>query len=170
MQAIGTLTNDFQKVYTNNVTDAGFTARVDTATEPTGDGVIELAGGGKTGPNTTMLQFFAAGSDGNSGSVRVFGVAQVGLGKWHYALLFAGTFTLSSVQTGVSGGHVGASELYADTIARTVGVENVGDSIISPADDSGSASLLVDNKGFRKLKVDLIKGNCTSVNATARGV
>lgn len=168
MTPLGTICNSFAKALTANTTANAFAARGDTLTEPTGDGVIDLAAGaGKTAVSSVLFRFFGAGSDDQTGSVRVYGVRRSG-SAWVYTLLFQGTFTLSTA-VGVAGGPVGAAERYADTVARTTGVENVADQIVSPTGNV-AAHLLLDAKGHQKLFVEPIVGTATSVNALWAGV
>jgi hypothetical protein len=165
---LGTLCTGFAKAMAANATASAFVARGDTLTEPTGDGVIDLAAApGKTAVNSVLLRFFGAGGDDQTGSVRVYGVRKAG-SAWVYTLLFQGTFTLSA-RVGVAGGPVPAAERYADTLTRTLGVENVADQVVSPTGDA-AAHLLLDAKGHQKLFVEPIVGTAASVNALWAGV
>lgn len=83
--------------------------------------------------------------------------------NWTHVLLAEYAFTLSAA-VGRSGGAVSASERYADTITRTLGIENVAEQILSPANDT-PGHVLVDVKGCPAVLVELIRVDATSVNA-----
>lgn len=167
---IGTIANNMAKVFATNSTQTGsFATSADSLTEPSGDGYIELApGASRDSTNNVLLTFFGAGSANNTGTVRVYGVWKAGT-TWKQIPLFEGTLTLGT-KTGVSGGDVSASELYADTLVVASAystLDGAAFSITSPADDT-EAHLMIDSKGARKLRVAFNRGgSATSLNALA---
>lgn len=177
MQSIGTKPTDWRRVFASNSTATSFTTRTDTLTRPSGDGVIDLQSLGADGvtPNTVAIQFYGTDTNDQTGLCRVYGVSAItesGVTTgYHYTPIFSGTLTLNSSLTGVANGPVTAGNYYADTLTRTVGDAGVGDSVISPGDNTGPATLLADTKGHALLVVDLHRnGSSASLNALARGV
>lgn len=158
--------NRFRRVRTASATDTSFATRADTATEPTGAGVIDI---GSAGLAATWLaiEFFGAGDANDVFDVRIYAARRSG-DVWTFTPIFAGTATLGT-KTGVAGGLVGAAELYADTLAAATpsyGVEDVSYRVVSPADNT-KARLFLDTEGAEKVVVDfdMTTGNPTSANA-----
>ncbi len=166
---------DFRKLLSANRTASAFTARTDLTAMPAATG----EGEGTTGyiyvsdSNTVLIKPYGTDADGETGSLRVYGVRPIVSGgrvqSVTHVLLGEYGFTLSSTLTGVAGGVVGASEFYADTISQTYGLENVADQVFTPTGDE-PAHILVDRKGHDVLLVDLIVGTAASVNALIAGV
>jgi len=159
--------NGFAKAYATNATDTSFAARPDTTTEPTGDGVITLVGGERVGAWVTSVVFFGTGDANDVFDAIVYGIRRVGA-SWTHVPLIAVTVTLGA-KTGVAGGGVVATELYADTIvvgSPSYGVADSSYRIVSPTGDS-VARLLLDTEGFEKLRVDFdaTTGSPTGMNA-----
>lgn len=182
MTGLFTAATSFSRVLAANATATAFaaapadlTAPPDPATTP---GYVALTAGRIGSPNTVLIKPYAVGADNVTGGIRVYGcrpiTSQVGgvqVTSYTHTLFFEGTFQASTC-VGVSGGVVGASERYADTIARTFGNDGVSDRILSPANDT-PASLLVDATGATWLFVELIASGgspATSVNALIAGV
>lgn len=164
-----TASDYWRKVLTTNSTASAFVVPSDVASDPTGAGYISIVAATVDAPNNMLFKFFGAGSNNQTGSVRIYGVRrQFGLQVWDHTLLFGGQFTLSTA-VGVAGGLVSATERYADTLTRDLGIENVADELLSPTSDI-PAWLMVDAKGFQKLYVELIVGTATSANAVYCGV
>lgn len=177
--ALYTEASEFRRVLATNSTASAFVVPADVVADPTFVAVDSAAGYIDFGfgtqnvsPNTVMFKFYGTDASDETGACRVYGVRpyRTADGKlgWTHTLLCGVTFTLSAA-TGVSGGAVGASEYYADTIERVFGIENVSDQILSPT-DSAVAHLLVDMKGHRYGYVELIKNTAASVNALYAGV
>lgn len=176
ISSLVTVASDFKKVRAANQTGNTFAAVPDSLTKPVGAGYIDLTNGGlRQGlANNLLFKFYGVGADTQTGKVRIYGVRRVfdnsvspAVVSYTHVLLFDGTFTITSGATGVASGVVGASELYADTIALvgTGGVENVTFRIISPGSDM-PATLLIDPTGCPDLFVDVIRDTvATSVNA-----
>lgn len=176
-----TKASPFRRVLATNTTaSAAYAAKADVTAAPA-YAEVDSAGGYITfdsgeaddySPNTIQLVFFGAGADNSTGKCRVHGVRPVltAAGQTNYAhvLLAEFAFTLSAA-VGVSGGAVSASERYADTITRTLGIENVADQIMSPTGDT-PGHVLVDVKGFPMVLIELTVGTATSVNALWAGV
>lgn len=160
--------NGFAKAYATNATDSSFASVADTTTEPTGDGVISLASGDRVGAWTASIIFFGTGDANDVLLAKVYGVRRIGAASWTYIPLLSLTVTLGA-KTGVAGGAVVATELYADTIVVASPSYGVADSsyrIVSPADDT-VARVMLDTEGYEKLviKFDDSTGNPTSMNA-----
>lgn len=173
-ESLFTPVNAYRRVLATNAAASAYTARSDTTTAPSSS-LGESAGGYVLLPsasNTVVLKPYGAGSDDQTGSVRVYGVKAIekagSATSYTHVLLGDWSFTLSTA-VGVSGGVVGASERYADTITRTTGVENVADQIVSPTGNV-AGHIMVDCKGHSTLLVELIVGTATSVNALYAGV
>lgn len=159
--------NGFAKAYATNATDSSFAARGDTTTEPTGDGVINLVGAERVGAWTAQIVFYGVGDANDVVNAKVYGVRRAGA-SWTFIPLMSLVATLGT-KTGVSGGGVGAAELYADTLVVASPSYGVADSsyrLVSPADNT-AARLMLDTEGFEKLVIDfdMDTGSPTSANA-----
>ena len=179
MIAITQTTNSpFRRTWSANRTATSAAAPTDTLTLPTvaavdsSNGYIDLGLGRITGvtPDFIKLVCYGAGSDNNTGSLRVYGLSPVGVAgnssqSFTHILLGGWDFTLST-DVGVASGVVPLAERYADTIARQTGIgeANVTDSIHSPANNL-KGYILLDVRGFRYLLIDVYRGTATSVNA-----
>lgn len=176
--ATHTPTVPFRRVRATNSTATAAAAPTDLLTLPavalldSANGYIDLGTGRATGttPDFVKLLCYGAGSDNNTGSLRVYGLAPCGTAansalSFTHVLLGGWDFTLST-DVGVAGGVVPLAERYADTIARQAGIgeANVTDSIHSPANNL-KGYILLDVRGFRYLLIDVYRGTATSVNA-----
>ena len=158
-----TPTEPYRKALSTNSTASAFAAKVDSLSMPTGAGYVAV---GQF--NSLLLKPYGTDADNETGSVRVYGVKAVeggGATSYTHVLLGEWDFVLDASLTGVSGGAVGASEYYADTITRVVGREDVSDQIISGGDGETPAHILFDCKGHSLLFIELIVGTAASVNA-----
>lgn len=168
--AIKTPACDLKKVLATNYTTNGYPTRIPTVTEPSGDGIIELAGGdGKHGMNGFIIVPIGVGSNNNTFNMRMLGWRRLGTDPntrlWIPVTLFEVQCTLTTSQTGVAGKVLVAADLFADTIAEVTGNDGVNYDIVSPADNT-IAHLLGDGKGFRKLEPIFTTGGvATSCNA-----
>lgn len=167
--ALMTIPNQWRKVLTTNSTSSAFVIPSDVATVPSGAGYVDVTLGGQFSPNTVLLKLFGAGADDSTGSFRVYGVRkQYETSAWDHTILFSGTFILSTA-VGVAGGLVSASERYADTVARVLGIENIADQILSPTGNIPGWAM-IDLKGFATIYVEPIVGTATNANALWTGV
>lgn len=175
-RSLFTKAGPFRRVLATNTTaSAAYAAKADLTTAPTVADVDTAAGyvtfdsGGADDftPNTIQLVFFGAGGNNQTGKCRVHGVRPVrtaaGRVNFTHVLLAEYVFILSAA-VGVSGGAVSASERYADTITRTIGIPDVADQILSPTGDT-PGHVLVDMKGCPIALVELTVGDATSANA-----
>lgn len=179
-----TLSQEFRKARAVNQTSTTFVAKKPTKTEPAGDAgtatgasVVDLGSGGEYAQNGVKLAFYGVGSNNNTFSARVFGWSQVrnplstgdlNVIVWVPVLLCEVLVTLSSNIPGVTGGTIGTTELFADTIAivGTSGNPNVSMEIVSPADDATMGHVILDVKGFKKLELTFSTGSsATDANA-----
>lgn len=182
MPSLNTDYRPFRKVLGTNATGNAYTAQTDSLTAPaeTTAGVIEIGAGEGGVPNTVLVKFFGTGADNTTGACRVYGYREVvrnvagTVTRSHTPiLLWGGTFTLSA-RVGVASGVVVDTERYADTIVNTANeaIDNVSSQTLSPVQDV-PAHVLIDTKGCRWLKFDLIVGSgspATDVNALVSGV
>ncbi len=182
---LGTSAQPFRRARLTNATDNGFPTRVPTKTEPTGtgnnaaqataSGVHSLNGSvrGGIGQNSVIICPYGVGSNDNTFSFRVIGwrvvddQSDLSLREWIPVKLAEYSVILSSTPAGAAGGILGATNLFADTIAivGTSGNDDISMEIVSPADNT-IAHVVVDLKGAQKLEVTFTTGgSATSCNA-----
>lgn len=171
-----------QKALTLNYATNGFPALVGTLTEPTGSGVFGagLSGAGveavgAESQQAVFAQPYGTGVDGNTLSMRLTG--------WHvFAGVRDGTVkpiwipfhicevacTISTTNTGATGGPVLLTEYFAKTITITTGPTTAGVSVevVSPAAAGLYGSVLADIKGAQKIQFTFSTGGvATDCNA-----
>lgn len=166
---------DFVRAAATNLDDDDFPVLATTATEPTGNGVIAWAGAfsmptgsGKNdqsspanqSPNWLMIVPFGDGAEDATFSLRLSGWDRIGT-MWVPVTICELACTLGA-STGVDGADVSASELFADTIAETVGAASL--QVISPTADQ-IGIVVVDALAFRKLQLTAALGTATGANA-----
>ncbi len=182
---LGTSAQPFRRARLTNATDNGFPTRVPTKTEPTGtgnnaaqataSGVHSLNGSvrGGIGQNSVIIVPYGVGSDTNTFVMRVLGwrilsdQSDAALLEWIPVKLAEFTCTLTSGATGATGGVLGATNLFVDTIALvgTSGNDDISIDIVSPADNT-VGHVVVDLKGSQKLEIVFTTGgSSTSCNA-----
>lgn len=155
-------TDSFTRAWATNRTVTGFAAISDSATALTGPGYFSLNADPNfpTPPGTVTpgvkLKFFGTGADDSTASCRVYGVAAIPGGFTH--VLLAQFDLVLSTDLNL------ASERYADTITRIVGIDNVSHRIISPGGNV-SGHVIVDAAGFHQLYIEPICGTATGINA-----
>lgn len=171
MMTIGTANNCCVVALATNATDNSFPSRIPTTTEPTGDGVLSVPNPGQVSPTNAMIVPFGVGSDNHTFDLRVIGWRKVtgsGLTSlWVPVVLGQFACTLSTA-VGVANTPVSASNRFADTISRTLGIENVADQVVSPAGaslDNLVGHILMDVKGFSKIELNFDVGTAASGNA-----
>jgi hypothetical protein len=119
-----------------NATDTSFAALVSTLTEPTGAGVLTLAGN-TSRPKKLHISFFGAGADDSTFDARIIGwdrVEKPGADLWIPRILCSLTLTLST-QVGVTGARVIATDRFADTMVvhATVAPQSTFTDVVSAA-------------------------------------
>ncbi len=157
------------KWLTTAATDATFPATIPTATEPTGDSIVDLSG---QKYRKIRVMPFGAGADNDTHVIRVIGWNQVGSTSdstliWVPSLLASYTSTLSTL-VGVSGKVVTDSERFADTlvIVANMGTDAQGTVKVSPADNLTPAYFICELNGAQKVQVTFdLTGTSTSANA-----
>ncbi len=160
--------NEWLELLDANDASTSFASTVPTATEPTGDNVIQLSRLGATVCQNLMLAFFGAGSDNQTFDARVYGWQQVA-GLWVPTLLAQLSCTLSSV-VGVAGYPVINTERFVDTYTLASGFNsNVSVEVVSPASNT-IGHVLVDVRGFSKIQIDFDMTGATSGNALCKGL
>lgn len=113
-------TRPWKRALATDSTDTSFPARIPTITEPTGNGVIELADNVGNGLIPGMLKIcpIATAGDNDSADLRVIGwqrIKTTGVPLWFPVVL--GQFSLIfSTTVGVAGSPVAATERFCDTI------------------------------------------------------
>jgi hypothetical protein len=144
---------------------------------PSGDGVVEIGDGkAQLVPNSLIFKFFGVGINNNAGSVRIWGwegavgndgANSGGSAIWYEPTLLAELALTLGQRAGVAGGLIGTSDLEVDTIAVTVGNDDVDLSIISSTDVRGMYAR-VDLQGNRIWQLEVDKGTATSLNCLYR--
>jgi hypothetical protein len=160
MHIIGTMTNSWQRARTTNSTDASFPTRnailfndfvtaigVGGAAAQTTRGLFCLGGGFAGEPGSAVkpassriiVRPYGRGSDNDTMKIRVYGWNDLCEGdrtaaQFEETLLCEVLCTLSA-KTGVSGGIVGTSDRYADTLVASYANAGVGIDVVSPAND-----------------------------------
>lgn len=167
---IETLGQRFRKARTTNATGS-FPTKVpvlqtapalDDATA-TGQSAFHLAGPqGEYVQNGVIFVCYGAGSNNNTGKVRLYGWRSVhsptdfgnlNILAWIPVLLVEVAITLSSTMViATAGGTIATTDLFADTITLTTGNANVSVDIVSPTGDAGIAHVVADFKGFQYLE------------------
>lgn len=154
-----------QKALATDSTAAAFTAKIPTATEPSGVGVFRLSdssnGLGVDGKSPSHVLLIPYGGNDNNDvmNVRLWGWSRTGLAAtpvYVPQLLAELAVTLGNVDASA----VGASLFLADTIAVTYGDTNektLGVSVSSPANDV-PANALVHLRGVEYIEFDFKLG------------
>jgi hypothetical protein len=174
------LSRPYQKARATNSGATSFASKVATITEPSGDGVIQLAHGPNGHvPCHALLLPYGTGDANDVFDFDVWGWRRLGSGTpgntiWIPSRIAGFTATLGT-HTGVAGAPVVATELFADTltIRATVGeatitadVTREGTHVVySPADNT-SAWAKICLYGFEKIEVifDMTTGDPTGGN------
>lgn len=170
---VKTLAGRCRRVYSTDsvVTGSTITAPAPVlakgTTPPLSDGCIEMAG--MDGPSTSNgLKLFFYGTDTADQTfiARAFGWELAGVTElmWVPFPLFAWSGILGS-RAGLTGGIVGSSYLFADTLTIALGNAGVGGEVVSPADNS-IAHAIFDTKGARYVSISLAR-NASSVSLNA---
>ncbi len=114
-----TTPRDYRRFRAANENASGFATKISTTTEPTGDGVLDLARLGGSVPCKILLVPFLLGGDGDTTVMRVIGWSSVSLASVNtlWVPVILGEFTLTaSTAVGVAGAAVLNTERFADTI------------------------------------------------------
>lgn len=158
-----------QRALATNAATSSFDSKVTTLTEPTNDGVIDLTAAGSNlfAPQKMKLWFIGAGSANDTFSVRVIGwhsIVKAGVQKtWFPTPIGEFAVTLGTA-TGVAGGAVLATELWADTVTpvaakvpdRDIAAGTAVNSdyeFASPADNT-IAHVRMPIRGFEKIEFE----------------
>lgn len=190
---IQTRANPWRKARSVNATNSSFPSKIPTATDPfvaagvtgdaataTGASVIRLTDQdvGGAAQNGIEIIFFGEGSDTQTFSCRVIGWSPLmtsGLSPvnpqtnlWIPMVLLEVSVALS-LQTGLAGKAIVATELFADTITLvgTTGVAGIDMNITSPANDT-IARMFVDLWGHQAVELTFDMTGATSGNALFR--
>ncbi len=147
------------------LSDGTYPSLVATATEPSGNGIIET-GGRESGESPSSIQFipFGTGSSNDTFGLRITGWAKTADGLWIPTRMATLTCTLGTA-VGVTGYVPSNSHKFVDTI--TVAGPTTYE-LVSPADDT-SAYVILDAQGYQKIQVtcDLLSG-ATGANTLYR--
>ncbi len=163
-----TLSVAFKKALATNSTQTSFASKIPTITEPTNDGVHDLAKNGGVAPNGIVIVPYGLGADDNAFAMRIIGWRKIGNDPltwlWIPVVIAELTCTMSSV-TGIAGRQVLNTEFFCDTLALVTGNDDVSIDIVSPTGNV-VAHAVVDAKGFQKIEFsfDMTTGNPTSAN------
>ena len=166
-----TLSVDFVKALATDATNTSFPSKVPTATEPSGNGVIDLGGPGASAvvQNGILIVPYATAGDDDTFSVRVIGWRKLGNAPatllW-VPVVLAELACTASQAVGVAGRLVVATERFADTITLVTGNEDISIDIVSPTGNV-IAHALADLKGFKKVELtfDSTAAGTTAMNA-----
>lgn len=172
---INTVASPWVKLYSANSTNASFGTVKSTTTKPTvssTSGVFECLAGAAPGAlvqNAVLLRFFGAGSNNNTGKVRVWGWSQERTtGSWENVLLAEFAITLGNL-AGAASCAIASTDLEADTITLTYGNDDVDVSINSNAADVRGAYARVDTQGSQLVQVETdLNSSSTSLNCLYR--
>lgn len=151
----------YAKVRTENATDSSFAARLPTATEPTGAGVLDLSQGTTETAGGLLLLPFGTGSNNQTFDLRVVGWKKTPLGLWVPVVLCEASCTLSSTLVGVAGYEAVAADYFADAITVNYGIGVVRQGL----GDAQPATLEVDPAGCSKAEVLFDRTGATDCNA-----
>lgn len=150
-----------RKAFETNAITTSFTAKIPTATEPTGIGVFDLSdsqyGVGNTSYIPSRLQVipFGGNADDETFSLRVWGWSRVvnQTDLWIPQLLVELAVTLGNI----SGTAIAANMLMADTLVATYSASDektLGTTLITPANNV-SASALIHLRGCQYIEFDV---------------
>lgn len=143
---LDTRTLALRKAVATDATDSTFPARPFEIERPVRDGVHTLTFAKSAGPNSILVMPYLTGDANDDFNLRILGWSICDDEKtWANVNLCEVTATAGTA-TGVAGGLVDASDLFADTIALVTGNEDVTIDIVSPADNT-TAHFAVDTKG-----------------------
>lgn len=166
---LDTVSQPFRRALATDSTDSAFPSRIPTGTEPTGNGVIDLAPvGGGVIPNAVLLVPIGTGGDNDTFSVRLIGWRRLGTERatvlWVPVVLVELACTLCAV-VGVAGRLVAATERFADTLTLVTGNDDISIDIVSPTGDV-VAHALTDLKGSTKFELtfDSTAAGTTAMN------
>jgi hypothetical protein len=148
----------FRKVLSANSTSTGFTAQTPTATEPSGEGVLNLLsselgwGGGVHVPRHLVILPFGTNGDNDTFDLRVYGYSPTNDSTPIYVPQLL--IDVSIVLGNIAATAIAADTFMADTITVNEGpaVGNFSD-LISTADDT-PASILIHTRGCEIMEFD----------------
>lgn len=176
---MSTLVYPFRKAVATNATSSSFTAKIPTATEPTGTGVFNLfdrdmglAINTRT-PDSIQIVPFGANDDNDVFNLRLWGWNKIyspttGLTSatvWVPQLILDLACTLGNI----SAAAITASNFLCDTIAVTKGpAAGPWRDLITTTTDT-AASIITHTRGSEKIEFDFdLDTNCDSMNALWR--
>jgi hypothetical protein len=168
-----------RKALAANSTASSFTAKIPTATAPSGNGIFDLTdpqyGMGVNGrvPDRILVVPFGGNSNDETFDMRVWGwsrtVGADGTAVWLPQLLAQ----LSVVLGNIDGSAIAANMLIADTITVTYGLADertLGLSVMSPANDVPAAAY-IGLRGCERIEFDFdLTGTGDAANCFWRGV
>lgn len=161
---IQTWADKFHALHSAVVTASSITPPSATTTEPTGDGIFQMA----TLPqptNSAAIAFYGGDAADGTFTARITGWRQLG-GLWIPVPLL----TLSGIlgaMTGVSGAGVTNLQAFADTLTIGTAFTSAYE-IINPTGDQ-VAVVKVDAFGCDRIQAQVAKGTCAGIAALAAG-
>lgn len=163
-----------RKAQSSNSTDAAFSAKIPTLTEPTGTGVFDLLskdvalGQNASIPRHVLINPYGTDANDETFSLRLWGWSKT---QDSTPLYIPTLITELAVTLGnISAAAIGANHFMADTITVTDGAaEGPGRSVISPEGDVG-ASALIHLLGCRYIEFAFMLGTGAAMNAYWRGL
>lgn len=164
MATLETLAMSFRKARATDSTDSSYPSKIPTQTEPSGGGVIDLVarigsgGGSIIAQNAALIVPYATGADNGTFAIRVIGWRCIGEADRTTMLWIPVELVELACTMGQSAGVIGCTitnaQLFADTIALTLGDANdpgVVTHILSPANNA-IAHATIDLEGFQKVE------------------
>lgn len=160
----------FRKVLATNSTDASFTSKIPTITEPTGTGIIDFPGPAMTMVDSVVIMPFGVGSNDQTFDMRVLGWRPLPLTPatpatestlWIPELLLGISCTLTSSVVGVAASPIVAANLFVDVITVSYGIGIVS----NPPINTYPNRVILALEGYSKLEFIFDMTGATSGNA-----
>jgi hypothetical protein len=167
-----TYQHQYRPARSSNSTDASFPSRVATATQPTGEGVLDLFGlGGGQRVQAVKVVPFGSDAANETFKVRVLGWTQTsGSSLWVPSALTELTCTLAT-PTGVSGHDVADTDFFCDAITIDVGTAAQGVRKVEPVADSMAAYVILQVEGHDLIELIFDRNaSAASANALVQGL
>ncbi len=168
-----TLSGDWQKLKATNFTSADFGTLKSTTTEPTGDGVIDMANKSGATQNGIRIKPFGTDANNETFSMRVWGWDRILLGGiyvWENILICEVACTLGNL-AGAALCAITASDFEVDTITLTTPAASTSIYIHTQAvADVRGAFLFADTFGSRLVQIEFDMGTGASANALVRSL
>lgn len=158
----------WQQILAANSSAASFSAWQNTTTLPVTTSTVAII----TVPeyaNSMLLKIYGTAANDQTGSVAVHAISRLTKSgstvEYDGQLLAEIAATLSSTPTGATGGVIGTTGLFADTMALTKG--DMGIDLMSPQDNRAAVAT-IDVKACDLIRVDFKVTTATNLNGILR--